>query len=700
MNSKRKYGIISEGDIVKAVFMAKGDWAGVGYYTVQAINRVGDCEARMISYTQPGSYTKYPCDLVDLPRSEIKRWWDWADVVVMFDDFENIVPLTCKPKPIIEAYNGSWYRSNYARWNVLAKNKGRIQVCMTPDLSKYGPIYISRPMDIIEHDTEKFLEFTVIHCPTFRGNKGTDRIIEEVGSLDNGVKLKVYEGFTNSEIIEFKKQAHVLIDQVKPGNGGNGYGVNALEAWAVGIPVVCDPTQENLDAIIKQVGFAPFVYPGKDETLASVVTRLKDDEQHYKECADKGRDYLTRFHSNAVVSKLWINEFVKAINGYTPRDLGKKISVCMIVKNEMKKVGTALASTRGLADEVVVVDTGSTDETVAFCRSMGCSVIENVDNMHKGKARNKCMDASSGEWEVVLDADEEIVDPFGLRDEINRFNNKYSSIAITAGSAMGWGSIPTFKFYQNRCWPKGNYRYEWRAHEVPNLQVPNAGKTIDSEMLFAHYPDRSKEHDAWKLQYTLDRLLLDVAEHPEAPRPLFYLGRQYLYLKNYDKAIDSLNKYMAMTKEKGAWDRADACFHLYQCYIETRNVEQDKDKTRLLESEAIRNLYLACLERPTNRKWWYELALFYYGRGRYFIVIGILKCMFEIPETAQEGFMFMETAGSDPYDLMARSMWHMGRYEEGLEYEREALKRNPDSKQIKENISFFARKLEALWRMD
>jgi radical SAM superfamily enzyme YgiQ (UPF0313 family) len=59
-------------------------------------------------------------------------------------------------------------------------------------------------------------------------------------------------------------------------------------------------------------------------------------------------------------------------------------------------------------------------------------------------------------------------------------------------------------------------------------------------VLFAHYPDRSSGKLKEKLQYTLDRLLLDVKENPDAARPLFYLGRQYSYMGNYEAAIERL----------------------------------------------------------------------------------------------------------------------------------------------------------------
>jgi len=62
-----------------------------------------------------------------------------------------------------------------------------------------------------------------------------------------------------------------------------------------------------------------------------------------------------------------------------------KVSLCMIVRNEEKLLAQAVASAEGLVDEVVVVDTGSTDRTVEVAARAGAIVITGADRMHKGE---------------------------------------------------------------------------------------------------------------------------------------------------------------------------------------------------------------------------------------------------------------------------------------------------------------------------
>lgn len=82
------------------------------------------------------------------------------------------------------------------------------------------------------------------------------------------------------------------------------------------------------------------------------------------------------------------------------------ISACLIVKDEEKALPDCLASLRGLADEVVVYDTGSTDGTVDLARRAGARVIEGYWDDDFSRARNTSLDQCRGQWVLWIDADE------------------------------------------------------------------------------------------------------------------------------------------------------------------------------------------------------------------------------------------------------------------------------------------------------
>jgi glycosyltransferase involved in cell wall biosynthesis/2-polyprenyl-3-methyl-5-hydroxy-6-metoxy-1,4-benzoquinol methylase/tetratricopeptide (TPR) repeat protein/GT2 family glycosyltransferase len=86
-----------------------------------------------------------------------------------------------------------------------------------------------------------------------------------------------------------------------------------------------------------------------------------------------------------------------------------RLSVCLIAKNEEKFLDQCLASVRGLADQIVVVDTGSTDRTVEIAREHGAEthIFEWCDDF--SAARNAALEHATGDWVLILDADEELL---------------------------------------------------------------------------------------------------------------------------------------------------------------------------------------------------------------------------------------------------------------------------------------------------
>lgn len=92
-----------------------------------------------------------------------------------------------------------------------------------------------------------------------------------------------------------------------------------------------------------------------------------------------------------------------------------KLSVIIITKNEAANIQACLDSVR-FANQRIIVDSGSTDDTVAIARAAGATVIETADWPGFGPQKNRALDAAQGEWVLSLDADERISD--ALRDEI------------------------------------------------------------------------------------------------------------------------------------------------------------------------------------------------------------------------------------------------------------------------------------------
>ncbi len=89
-----------------------------------------------------------------------------------------------------------------------------------------------------------------------------------------------------------------------------------------------------------------------------------------------------------------------------PGSMRRSLSVCMIVKNEERNLARCLMSVKSVADEIIVVDTGSTDKTKAIASALGAKVFDFTWANDFSEARNYSLSKASGGWILVLDADE------------------------------------------------------------------------------------------------------------------------------------------------------------------------------------------------------------------------------------------------------------------------------------------------------
>jgi glycosyltransferase involved in cell wall biosynthesis len=85
------------------------------------------------------------------------------------------------------------------------------------------------------------------------------------------------------------------------------------------------------------------------------------------------------------------------------------ISLCMIVKDEAQRLPRCLASAKPYVDETVVVDTGSQDETISIAKEYGAKVSSFQWCDDFAAARNYSLSLATGQWILLLDADEELV---------------------------------------------------------------------------------------------------------------------------------------------------------------------------------------------------------------------------------------------------------------------------------------------------
>lgn len=140
----------------------------------------------------------------------------------------------------------------------------------------------------------------IVHSPTNRKFKGTDKIIPVIEQLKNERKIEfiLLENMERNKVLEIKSACDIAVDQVGGESGGTGYGKNSIETLSMGIPTVTEFTDEYLRFIPDN----PFIN-SNIEYLGENLKMLIDNESKRKELSLKGIDWVRKYHSYSSVNE-------------------------------------------------------------------------------------------------------------------------------------------------------------------------------------------------------------------------------------------------------------------------------------------------------------------------------------------------------------------------------------------------------------
>jgi GT2 family glycosyltransferase/2-polyprenyl-3-methyl-5-hydroxy-6-metoxy-1,4-benzoquinol methylase/tetratricopeptide (TPR) repeat protein len=235
-----------------------------------------------------------------------------------------------------------------------------------------------------------------------------------------------------------------------------------------------------------------------------------------------------------------------------------RLSLCMIVRNNEGTLGPALASVYPWVDEVVIVDTGSTDETIAVAESYGARVFHFPWCDDFSAARNESISHATGEWLFWMDSDDTIPPEEGrkLQGYIKAHNDDRILGYVMQVHCPGKNrddhtdivAVDHLKLFRNR----PDIRFEGRIHEqlLPAIRSAGGVPAWTDGYVVHSGSDKTPEGLRKKVERDLRILHKDLEERPDHPFVLFNMGMTYADIRETETAVKHLRRCLEVSSRE------------------------------------------------------------------------------------------------------------------------------------------------------
>lgn len=342
-----------------------------------------------------------------------------------------------------------------------------------------------------------------------------------------------------------------------------------------------------------------------------------------------------------------------------------KLALYAICKNEEHNVRDFLACAIE-ADEIHVLDTGSTDGTLAAFDEYGADLVTPISlygaELHPFRfdvARNMVLEQirkTDCDWAIFLDMDERL--PAGWREVFDSTVREEHTAAFLDMCLRDGEGQDSVAYRQLKAHRVNGYHWIYSAHEVLIAEIPV--NTVNVDIRLEHLKDNSKPRSYLPL-------LADDFEHYRDHRSCYYYGRELYYAGEYEKALVVLTQA----------EDLPGCFDAQQIEVY---------RTMFYCSKDIKYLHKALALNPTMREIYYDLAIEMRDRELYYAAVGYLEQLLEIEFS--DNFILFSDPGVwswKPYDLLAECFYHLNLIPLAFENSKLAVELNPDSPRLQEN---------------
>lgn len=349
-----------------------------------------------------------------------------------------------------------------------------------------------------------------------------------------------------------------------------------------------------------------------------------------------------------------------------------RISLCMIVKNEEEVLARCLASAAPIADEIIIVDTGSTDRTKEIAREFTDQVYDFLWIDDFAAARNFSFSKANMEYCMWLDADDVIV-PKQQESFLSLKKTLTASVDVVMlpyYAAVDQNGTPTFWYYRERIVRNApRYRWEGPVHEA----IVPSGNILYAKAAVTHCKMRRTQTDRNLkiLQKAYDAKTL-------FPRLRFYYGRELYEHQRYAEAIKVLEEFWG---DPGGWveNKIDACRTLADCYA-----------NQGLREMAYRTLLRSFILAPPRAEICCEMGRLFMEDQAYESAIYWYQAALALPQRPElGGFVMADCYGYLPAINLCVCYDRLGNREMAAFYNEEAGRYRPDSPAYLSNKAYF-----------
>lgn len=348
-----------------------------------------------------------------------------------------------------------------------------------------------------------------------------------------------------------------------------------------------------------------------------------------------------------------------------------KVCVYAICKNESKHIDRWYDSMKE-ADEIYVLDTGSTDDSVEKLKKLRVNVSEvNYDEFKFDKARNDSLDLVPLDTDICVCTDIDEVLCKGWRSELEIiWRNDINRLRYNLYFTFDDEGNPLSSYFISKIHKRYGYIWTHPIHEVLSYvgNTPEVVETSD-KITISHLPDRSKDRS-----FYLNLLENVVKDNPEDDRNMHYLGREYMYIGEWEKSIETLKKHLEL--KSATWDeeRGASMRFISRGYIGLGKYQ-----------EAEEWLIKAINETSNVREPYIEMGLLMYTLGRFNEGVDYFEKALNIknksPFYINEEFAWNET----PYDVLSLCYYEIGNFDEALKNLKIAMEINKNDDRLKNN---------------